>query len=144
MSETTSKSHFFKKKIADLTKAIQQKNQILIVELEDYLKENIEDIAYINEFYQLPLFYLLQIIQKVDFSEVEECYDILCSENGAAKILKLYDDRLCCKNETVEVYTASEHYNAICKGVNNAGNLIVEKENGLTTILQAGEIRIKV
>ena len=74
----------------------------------------------------------------------EEYYDILCSENGAAKILKLYDDRLCCKNETVEVYTASEHYNAICKGVNNAGNLIVEKENGLTAILQAGEIRIKV
>lgn len=74
----------------------------------------------------------------------EECYNILCSEDGEDKILKLYDDRLCCKNETVEVYTASEHYNAICKGVNSAGNLIVQKEDGTLTILQAGEIRIKV
>lgn len=74
----------------------------------------------------------------------EECYNILCSEDGEDKILKLYDDRLCCKNETVEVYTASEHYNAICKGVNLAGNLIVQKEDGTLTILQAGEIRIKV
>ena len=74
----------------------------------------------------------------------EECYNILCSEDGKAKILKLYDDRLCCKNETVEVYTASEHYNAICKGVNSVGNLIVQKEDGSSVILQAGEIRIKI
>ncbi len=74
----------------------------------------------------------------------EENYNILCSEDGSSKILKLYDDRLCCKNETVEVYTVNEQYNAICKGVNSAGNLIVQKEDGTTTILQAGEIRIKV
>lgn len=73
----------------------------------------------------------------------ENGYNILCSENGQCEILKLYENRLCCKNETIEVYTANERYNAICKGVNSAGNLIIEKSDGTISVLQAGEIRIR-
>lgn len=75
--------------------------------------------------------------------EFEDGYNILCGENGESEILKLYEERLCCINETVEVYSASEKFNAVCKGINSSGNLIVEKDDGALVTLQAGEIRIR-
>lgn len=83
-----------------------------------------------------------QIVSAI-LEEFEDGYNILCGENGESEILKLYEERLCCINETVEVYSASEKYDAVCKGINSAGNLIVEKADGTLSALQSGEIRIR-
>lgn len=76
-------------------------------------------------------------------NQFEKGYNTLCGTDGQNIILKEYQQKLCCIDQVVEVYTAKEKYNAVCKGVNGAGNLIVEREDGTETILQAGEIRIK-
>lgn len=72
----------------------------------------------------------------------EKYYDIFLKENGKNKILALYTQNLCCINKKIHVYSSCEKYEAICKGINKNGNLIVVKTNGKTQILKSGEIRI--
>lgn len=73
----------------------------------------------------------------------EPWYDRLLA-GQTASLLAAYRNRLNCLNRRILVYTAQSQYEAVCVGLNDEGNLIVQREDGTQDVLCAGEIRIKL
>ena len=75
--------------------------------------------------------------------ELERVYDRLNAGDTAALIAE-YRALLCCLDRPVRVVSPAGGYDAVCRGVNEQGNLIVEREDGSRVTLVSGEISIRL
>ena len=55
----------------------ERKDESLIAQLEQKLSENIEYLININDFYSLPIDVIQNIIEQVDFEEIDDCFQLL-------------------------------------------------------------------
>ena len=59
-------------------------------------------------------------------------------------VLQAYREHLCYIGQRIRVLAPSGAYEAVCRGVNEAGNLLVEREDGTAETLQSGEISTRL
>ena len=69
----------------------------------------------------------------------ETLYDHLCA-GRTDEVLAPYRKRLSYLDQPIRVLAPAGAYDAICRGVNDAGNLLVERPDGTRETLQSGEI----
>ena len=74
---------------------------------------------------------------------LEQVYDDLCAGRTAG-ILEAYRSRLCYLDQPIRVIAPGGSYEAVCRGVNDAGNLLVERADGRLETLQSGEISTRL
>lgn len=75
--------------------------------------------------------------------ELEAVYDSLCAGDTAG-LLQAYRSRLCYLDKPIRVLAPGGAYEAVCRGVNDAGNLLVERADGTLDTLQSGEISTRL
>ncbi|MGN1008420.1 MAG: biotin--[acetyl-CoA-carboxylase] ligase [Butyricicoccus sp.] len=75
--------------------------------------------------------------------ELERVYRLLNAGDTAA-VLAEYRALLCCLDQPVRVVSPAGSYDAVCRGVNDQGNLIVERPDGTRDTLRSGEISIRL
>lgn len=75
--------------------------------------------------------------------ELERVYRLLNAGDTAA-VVEEYRALLCCLDRPVRVVSPVGSYDAVCRGVNDQGNLIVERPDGTCDTLSSGEISIRL
>ena len=75
--------------------------------------------------------------------ELERVYRLLNAGDTAA-VVEEYRALLCCLDRPVRVVSPVGSYDAVCRGVNEQGNLIVERPDGTRDTLSSGEISIRL
>lgn len=73
----------------------------------------------------------------------EENYDKFMQTQNMEKLLDAYDALLANKEQPVRVLDSREPYEGIAHGINENGGLIVEKDNGCTVCVRAGEVSVR-
>lgn len=73
----------------------------------------------------------------------EQYYDIFLQTNDLSNIKESYMKVLINKDKEVQILSAEEHFTGIARGITKQGHLIVEKENGETTEVYAGEVSVR-
>lgn len=71
--------------------------------------------------------------------QLETVYQDLCAGQRDA-VLDAYRARLCYLGQPIRVLAPGGAYDAVCRGVNDAGNLLIERPDGTRETLQSGEI----
>ncbi len=71
--------------------------------------------------------------------QLERTYACL-SAGQTAPILDAYRAHLCYIDQPIRVLSPSGAYEAICRGINDQGNLLIERPDGTRDVLQSGEI----
>ncbi len=73
----------------------------------------------------------------------EKNYDIFTKTLDLSALMKAYDARLLNMNAEVRVLDPKGEYTGIARGINPAGELLVEKENGEVVPVYAGEVSVR-
>lgn len=73
----------------------------------------------------------------------EKNYDIFTKTLDLSALMEAYDARLLNLNAEVRVLDPKGEYTGIARGINPAGELLVEKENGEVTPVYAGEVSVR-
>lgn len=73
----------------------------------------------------------------------EKNYDIFTKKLDLSALMEAYDARLLNLNAEVRVLDPKGEYTGIARGINPAGELLVEKENGETVPVYAGEVSVR-
>ena len=68
----------------------------------------------------------------------------MLNAGGTGAIVREYRALLCCLNQPVRVVSPAHSYEAVCRDVNELGNLIVERPDGSRETLRSGEISIRL
>lgn len=75
--------------------------------------------------------------------ELEQVYRML-NAGDTGVIVREYRALLCCLDQPVRVVSPTHSYEAVCRDVNELGNLIVERPDGSRETLSSGEISIRL
>lgn len=73
----------------------------------------------------------------------EKNYNIFTGKLDLSALMKAYDARLLNLNAEVRVLDPKGEYTGIARGINPAGELLVEKENGEVVPVYAGEVSVR-
>ena len=73
----------------------------------------------------------------------EKNYDIFTKTLDLSALMEAYDARLLNLNAEVRVLDPKGEYTGIARGINPAGELLVEKENGEVVPVYAGEVSVR-
>lgn len=82
------------------------------------------------------------LIQKV-MERFEENYEIFCRSGDMSGLLNAYNERLVNKEACVRVLDPLGEYEGISHGINEKGELLVEKEDGQVENVFAGEVSVR-
>lgn len=93
----------------------------------------------------------MQLGKKVQRAEIvnnvlcafEKYHDIFEKEQNLSFILDEYNRRLVSMDKAVRVLDPKGEYSGVSKGINELGELIVEKDNGETINVYAGEVSVR-
>lgn len=75
--------------------------------------------------------------------ELERVY-LLLNGGDVAALVREYRAMLCCLDKPVRVVSPAGNYDAMCRDVNDHGNLIMERPDGTQETLSSGEISIRL
>ena len=70
-------------------------------------------------------------------------YDQFLQEGSLAGLRKEYNELLVNKDRQVKILEPGNHYEAYALGINDTGELIVEKEDGSVQNIFAGEVSVR-
>ena len=73
----------------------------------------------------------------------EYYFDIFCSTGDLSDVVSLYESYLINKDETVRVLDPKGEYNGVATGINDFGELVVQKEDGSYTRVSSGEVSVR-
>lgn len=73
----------------------------------------------------------------------EEYYRIFCRKETMSELLEQYNDLLVNRNTGVRVLDPKGEYSGIAGGINEAGELLVTKEDGTIEKVYAGEVSVR-
>ncbi len=73
----------------------------------------------------------------------EKNYDIFTKTLNLCALMEAYDARLLNLNAEVRVLDPKGEYTGVARGINPAGELLVEKENGEVASVYAGEVSVR-
>ncbi len=73
----------------------------------------------------------------------EENYRIFCKKQNMTDLLIAYNELLANKNAKVRVLDPHGEYCGVARGINNKGELLVEREDGKTEEVYAGEVSVR-
>ena len=73
----------------------------------------------------------------------DENYEIFCRTDDMTGLIGLYNTLLVNKEVTVRVLDPRGEYEGIAHGINEKGELIVEKEDGSVENVYAGEVSVR-
>lgn len=76
-------------------------------------------------------------------SHFEKNYDTFVRKLDLSDMIEAYSSRLLNRNAQVQVLDPKGHYMGIARGISATGELLVEKENGETVSVYAGEVSIR-
>ena len=75
--------------------------------------------------------------------EFEKLYDAFAKEGNLAFIQKEYESLMVNSLQGVRVLNPKGEYEAVALGINELGELIVQKEDGTTEAIYAGEVSVR-
>lgn len=73
----------------------------------------------------------------------EQYYDVFMETENLSRLQKLYNQLLVSRDRQVRVLTPGNEYQGISRGINDKGELLVERENGKTEAVYAGEVSVR-
>lgn len=73
----------------------------------------------------------------------EEYYEEFCSSLSLKPFIEEYDAKLASNGRGVRVLDPKGEFEGVAKGINEEGELIVEKTNGETAIVYSGEVSVR-
>lgn len=73
----------------------------------------------------------------------EEYYEIYCQYGNLKGLVETYNNQLVSMGKEVRVLDPLGEYNGISHGINEQGELLVEKEDGTTVTVYAGEVSVR-
>ncbi len=73
----------------------------------------------------------------------EENYLVFCKKQNMSDLLTNYQELLINKDKEVRVLDPQGEYRAVARGINSRGELLVEKEDGTTEAVYAGEVSVR-
>ncbi|MDE6815586.1 MAG: biotin--[acetyl-CoA-carboxylase] ligase [Lachnospiraceae bacterium] len=82
------------------------------------------------------------LIERV-MERFEEYYDIFCRTQSMADLMKEYNDLLVNVNARVRVLDPGGEYDGVSHGINELGELIVERDDGTRENVYAGEVSVR-
>lgn len=73
----------------------------------------------------------------------EQYYDVFMETENLSRLQKLYNQLLVSRDRQVRVLTPGNEYQGISRGINDKGELLVEREDGKTEAVYAGEVSVR-
>lgn len=73
----------------------------------------------------------------------ENYYNIFCTDTSLKSLMKEYNSRLVNMDNEVRVLEPGGEYTGIAKGINEIGELIVQREDGTVVNVYAGEVSVR-
>lgn len=73
----------------------------------------------------------------------ENYYNIFCTDTSLKTLMKEYNSRLVNMDNEVRVLEPGGEYTGIAKGINEIGELIVQREDGTVVNVYAGEVSVR-
>ena len=73
----------------------------------------------------------------------EQYYDVFMETENLSRLQKLYNQLLVSCDRQVRVLTPGNEYQGISRGINDKGELLVEREDGKTEAVYAGEVSVR-
>lgn len=73
----------------------------------------------------------------------EQYYDVFMETENLSRLQKLYNQLLVSRDRQVRVLTPGNEYQGISRGINDKGELLVEREDGKTEAVYAGVVSVR-
>lgn len=73
----------------------------------------------------------------------ETYYQIFLQDKNLARLKETYNKQLVSQNREVKILQEQDEYRAVARGINEAGELMVEKEDGTKEYVMSGEVSVR-
>ena len=73
----------------------------------------------------------------------EEYYEVFVQDGDLSRLMETYNDWLLNKGQQVRVLEPGSEYTGIALGINHAGELLVQREDGSVETVYAGEVSVR-